>query len=132
MRDTDITDKARSLEPLTDERLRQLWISAPYPEVKQLLWEIRRLQEQLVAAHMLLLSAASGYDTQPAADAVLTLATEPCIQRHVSAQMHHASVVRGDTQDPPTTIDDQRKWLKAEIDAARARRRSASWPSKSD
>lgn len=132
MRDTDITDKARSLEPLTDERLRQLWISAPYPEVKQLLWEIRRLQEQLVAAHRLLLSAASGYDTRPAEDAVLILATEPCIQRHVSVQMHHASVVRGDKQDPPTTIDDQRKWLKAEISAADARRRAASWPSQSD
>lgn len=131
MKEQAIRDAVRDLDPLTDEQLRQLWVSAPYPETRALLWEIRRLQEQLVAAHRLLLSAASGYDIQPAEDAVLTLATEPCIQRHVSAQMHHASVVRGDKQQPSTTIDDQRKWLKAEINAAHARRRSASWPSTS-
>lgn len=109
MRDTDIKDKARSLEPLTDEELRQLWISAPYPEVRALLWEIRRLQEQLVSAHQRLLSAASGYHITYAEDAVIALTTEPCIQRHVSAEMTHASVVRGDKQHPPTTVDDQRK-----------------------
>ncbi len=43
MKKQAIKDAVKDLDPLTDDELRQLWISAPYPEVRALLWEVRRL-----------------------------------------------------------------------------------------
>lgn len=128
MRDGDIKDKTASLEPLTDDQLRQLWVSAPYPEVRQLLWEVRRLQEQLITAHGRLLNVACGYTLDSVTDRVIDMTSEPCIQRWAVEQMTHESIVRGDRALPPMAVEDQKKWLKARIDNSLARSRAAHQP----
>ena len=128
MKDVDVKDKTASLKPLTDEQLRQLWTSAPYPEVRQLLWEVRRLQERLIEAHGHLLNAACGYTLDSIADRVINLTSEPCIQRWAVEQMTHESVVRGDKGLPPMAVEDQRKWLEVKIRSTLARSRAAHQP----
>ncbi len=125
MRDGDIKDKTASLEPLTDDQLRQLWTSAPYPEVRQLLWEVRRLQERLITAHGHLLNLACGYTLGHDADRVVDMISEPCIQRWAVEQMTHESIVRGDKGLPPMTVEEQKKWLGAKIGNTLSRRRAA-------
>ncbi len=125
MRGVDIKDKAVSLEPLTDDQLRQLWTSAPYPEVRRLLWEVRRLQERLIEAQGHLLNAACGYTLDSIADRVVNMTSEPCIQRWAIEQMTHESVVRGDKGLPPMSIEDQKKWLTAKIGNTLGRRKDA-------
>lgn len=131
MNDQYIQDTLKCLDPLTDEQLRQLWMSAPYPEVRRLLWEVRRLQEEMVNAHKLLVTAASGYDATSAESTVLDLVAEPCIQRSVREQVMHARIVRQYHHPAYETVEDLRKWLKDEIDAVHAKRRAAAQPLKS-
>lgn len=128
MKDLYIQDMLNSLEPLTDVQLRQLWTSAPHPEVRRLLWEVRRLQEEMVNAHKLLMSAACGYDSTSAERTVLDLVAEPCIQRSVREQVMQATIVRQHHHPAHETVEDLRKWLKSEIDSVHARRRSAGQP----
>ncbi len=125
MKDVDIKDKTASLEPLTDDQLRQLWTSAPYPEVRQLLWEVRRLQERLITAHGHLLNMACGYTLGHDADRVIDMTSEPCIQRWAVEQMTHESIVRGDRALPPMAVEDQKKWLEVKIRNTLGRMRSA-------
>lgn len=48
------------LKPLTDQECRDLWVSAPYPETRKLLWEIKRLQEKIAGIHGTLISHLAG------------------------------------------------------------------------
>lgn len=130
MKPQDIKEAVRGLDPLTDEQLRQLWIAAPYPEVRRLLWEIRRLQQQLISSHRLLTNIANGYMIPPTSieKNVLELVSEPCIERDIREQIQHALLVRQYYTHAMETTEDCQTWLQSEIQTARSKLEGARQP----
>lgn len=124
MKEQAIKDTVKDLDPLTDEELRRLWVSAPYPEVRRLMWEIRRLQETINYMHQTLMNIASGYSLVLTYldETVLNMVSEPCVRRRVQEEVAQAMLERPNYSHPLNEIEDYKKWLQAEIDAAQARR----------
>lgn len=124
MKPQDIKDAVRDLDPLTDEQLRQLWTAAPYPEVRRLMWEIRRLQETINRNHETLMNIASGYSFVLAYvdKTAVDLVSEPCVRRRVQEQVAQAMLERPNYSHALNTIEDYKTWLQSEIDTAQARR----------
>lgn len=83
--DYALATKLLELQPQTDQQLRNLWVSAPYPETKALLWEIRRLQNIIVGLHQNAVALTSGQTGAISAFETYarTLMKEPCVQAYM-------------------------------------------------
>jgi len=99
------------LQPRTDEELRAIWKRCPTGEAKELLWEIKRLQHQIVGIHITCISYAAGSG-----------AAGSSIESYAQLLMKESAVqAYWRANSPELEREDPRKWAFALIGRQRGR-----------